>query len=64
MHTGFWWRYLSERDHLENPDADGRIMLKCIVEKWDGAWIGPIFLRTYRRHAVVNAVMNLLISQE
>jgi hypothetical protein len=35
-----------ERDHLEDPDIDGRIMLKCIFSKWDGeAWTGLLWLR-------------------
>jgi hypothetical protein len=25
--TGFWWRYLRERDHLEKPGVDERIIL-------------------------------------
>jgi hypothetical protein len=24
----FWWRKLSERDHLEDPGVDGRIIFK------------------------------------
>jgi len=28
MNTGFWWRDLSERDHLENLGIDVRIILK------------------------------------
>jgi len=24
---GSWWGNLSERDHLEDPDVDGRIIL-------------------------------------
>jgi hypothetical protein len=27
---------LREGDHLEDPDIDGRTMLKWILEKWDG----------------------------
>jgi len=32
--TRFWWENLSERDHLENPGIDGRIILKCIFRNW------------------------------
>ena len=30
-----------ERDHLENQGVDGRIILKLMLEKWDGGtdWI-------------------------
>jgi hypothetical protein len=27
---------------LEDPGVDGRIILKWILEKWDGAWTGLI----------------------
>jgi hypothetical protein len=30
---------------LKHPDADGRIILKWIFEKWFGAWTGSIWLR-------------------
>ena len=33
MNTGFWGN-LREGDHLENPDVDGRKILKWILEKW------------------------------
>jgi hypothetical protein len=38
---GFWWGNLRERDHLESPGADGRIILRWIMRKWDGGmdWI-------------------------
>ena len=41
MHTGFWWGNLREGGHMEDPDIDGRIILKWIFEKWDGGmdWI-------------------------
>jgi len=26
-YTGFWWRNLRERDYLEDPVVDGRIIL-------------------------------------
>jgi hypothetical protein len=42
----FYWGDLRERDHLEDPVVDGRIILKCVFKKWDGrAWIGLIWLR-------------------
>jgi len=28
--TGFWWGNVKERDHLEDPGIDGRIMLSVI----------------------------------
>jgi hypothetical protein len=27
-YTGFWWGNLRERGHLEDPDVDGRIILR------------------------------------
>jgi hypothetical protein len=46
VYKGFWWGNLRERDHLEDPDLDGRIVLKRIFRKWDGgAWTGLIWLR-------------------
>jgi hypothetical protein len=27
---------LRERDHLEDPDVDGRIILRWIFRKWEG----------------------------
>ena len=45
-YTGFWWRNLRERDHLEDPDIDGRIILRWISRKKDvGAWIGSSWHR-------------------
>jgi len=34
--TGFWWGNLRERDHWGDPDADGRIILRWILRKWEG----------------------------
>jgi hypothetical protein len=36
IYTGFWWRNLRERDHLEDPDGDGRTILSRISRKWNG----------------------------
>jgi len=37
MHTEFWCEDLRERDHLKGIDIDGRIILKLIFQKLDGA---------------------------
>ena len=34
-YTGFCWGNLSERYHLEDPDVNGRIILRWIFSKWD-----------------------------
>jgi len=42
-----WWGHLRERDHLEDPSVEGRIILRWIVREWDeGTWNGLIWLRT------------------
>jgi len=40
-YTGFWWGNLRERNHLEDPDLDGMIILRRIFSKLDGGmdWI-------------------------
>ena len=37
VYTGFWWGNLRKRDHLGDPGADGRIILRWIFRKWDVA---------------------------
>ena len=45
-YTGFWCGNLRERDHLEVPGVNGRIILRWIFRKWDvGAWTGSSWLR-------------------
>jgi hypothetical protein len=51
-----------EGDHLGDPGADGRIILKWIFKQWDGGmdWIELAQDRD-RWRALVNAVLNLLV---
>jgi hypothetical protein len=34
--TGFWWRKFKERNHIENPGVNGRIILKFISKERNG----------------------------
>jgi len=46
VRTGFWWRNLRERDHLEDTGVDGRVILRWIFSKLDvGVWTGSSWLR-------------------
>jgi hypothetical protein len=46
IYGGFYWGNLREVSHMEDPGIDGKIMLKCILEKWDGvARTGSVWLR-------------------
>jgi len=43
---GFGGKKMTERDHFEDPDVDGRIILKRIFRKWYvGVWTGSSWLR-------------------
>ena len=46
--TGFWWGNPRERDHLENLDADGTIILQWIFKKWNRGH-GPVCSHSRQR---------------
>jgi len=47
VHRGLWWGDLRKRNHLEDIGVDGRIVLKSILNTWDGEeWTGLMWLRT------------------
>jgi hypothetical protein len=60
VYTRFWLGNLGERNHLEDPGVDGKMILRWIFRKWDGGmdWI-YLALDRDRCWAVVNAVINL-----
>jgi hypothetical protein len=65
LYKGFWWEKLRERDHLEDPGAEGRIILRRIFRKWDVGGMECIELAQDRDRwwAFVNALMNLRIPE-
>jgi len=45
VYTGFWCGNIRERDHLGDSGADGRIILRWVIRKWNvGIWTGPSWL--------------------
>jgi hypothetical protein len=61
-YTGVWWGKMRERDHLEDPGVDGRIILRWIFRKWDMSieWIELARDRD-RWPALVSAVMDFRV---
>jgi hypothetical protein len=63
LYTGFWSGNIRERDHLEDPDVDGRIILRWSLRKLGCGGMDWIELAhgTDRWRALVNAIMNLKV---
>jgi hypothetical protein len=61
VYIGFRCGNLRERDHLEDPSTEGKIILRWIFRKWDvESWI-ELAQDTDRWRALVNAVMYLRV---
>jgi len=46
MHTKFWLENLKGRDHSEDLDVDGRVILQWILQKYGGKlWTGFMWLK-------------------
>jgi hypothetical protein len=62
MHIEFWWESWKERDHWEDLNIGGRIILRWISEiGWGGMdWIDLAQDRDQWR-ALVNTAMNLWV---
>jgi len=60
--TWFWWGNLREKDHWEDLDVDGRIILGWIFGMWDVSvdWMELVQDRD-RWRALVSAVMKLRV---
>jgi hypothetical protein len=59
---GVWCGDLRKRNHLEDLDIDGRIILKSVFKKWDGGMDWNYLAQGRDRwRALVNAIFNLQI---
>jgi hypothetical protein len=60
MLIDYWWESQRERDHYEDQDVGGWIILGWILERWDEVmWTGLVWLRIGT--ALVNSVLNLRV---
>ena len=45
MRAGLWWENVKETGLIEDLGVYGRIILKCLCRKWEGACIGLVWYR-------------------
>jgi hypothetical protein len=63
VYIWFWWENLSGRDHMEDPDLDGRIILRTDLQEvgCEGKdWI-DVAQDKERWWAFLNVVLNLWV---
>jgi len=62
-YTVFWWENLRERNHLGDPEIDGRIVLRWILRKWHVGGMDYVELAQDRDRwlDVMNEVMKLWV---
>lgn len=62
MRTRFWRGKLNETDHVGDVGVDGMIILKCILQKYDGTVKWILLVQDMDQWwAVVNTLMNLQV---
>ena len=61
--TELWWENRRERNHLRDPEIDGRIVLRWILRKWHAGGMDCVELAQDRDRwlDVMNEVMNLWV---
>jgi hypothetical protein len=63
MHIGYWWESQKERDHYEDQEVCGWIILKWIVKRgWGGMDLIDLAMDREQCRPLVNTVMNLGVS--
>jgi hypothetical protein len=61
MYTGYWWESQKERDHWEDQDVGGWVILKWILERKDEAVWTDVAQDRDQCRALVNTVINLSV---
>jgi hypothetical protein len=59
MHAKFWWENLKERDHLEEVDTVGKIIIKLISKNQNGCELNNQD-RYIQQQSLVSIVFNML----